>query len=89
MPLPLPATMLTGTLMLAGFTGFAGDQPPPAPNHHVLYCSGCLCDTQRPVMAVPGTWVPSGTMGTSTTLRFVPTDPNRRIASSCRPAGRG
>ncbi|MCA0319987.1 MAG: hypothetical protein LCH88_18165 [Proteobacteria bacterium] len=89
MPLPLPASMLTGTLMLAGLSGLAGDQPQPVPNDHVLYCSGCLCDTQRPVMSVPGAWVPSGTMGTRTTLRFVPTDPNRRIASSCRPPARG
>jgi hypothetical protein len=89
MPLSLSASLLTGTLALAGLTGLAGDTPVTASPGNVLYCSGCLCDAQRPVMAVPGTWVPSGTMGTRTTLRFVPSDPNRRIASSCRPPARG
>jgi hypothetical protein len=89
MPLSLSAAMLTGTLALAGLTGLAGDTTAAGPRGDVLYCSGCLCDAQRPVMAVPGTWVPSGTMGTRTTLRFVPSDPNRRIASSCRPPARG
>jgi hypothetical protein len=86
MPLPLLASTLTGALLLAGLSG---DAPRTAPTDTVLYCSGCLCDTQKPVMAVPGAWVPSGTMGTRTTLRFVPSDPNRRIASSCRPPARG
>jgi uncharacterized protein affecting Mg2+/Co2+ transport len=78
--------MLTGALLVAGL---AGDAPQTPPTDNVLYCSGCLCDTQKPVMAVAGTWVPSGTMGTRTTLRFVPSDPNRHFASSCRPPARG
>jgi hypothetical protein len=87
MPLTLPATVLGGALALAGLAGLAGDTPAP-PAGEVLYCSGCLCDRQKPVIAVPGTWVPSGTMGARVTMRFVPSDPDRRIAS-CRPPARG
>lgn len=84
MPLALSVAMLTGTLLLAGHDG----RPPRATTgDDVLYCTGCLCDTQQPVMTVPGAWVPSGTMGARTTLRYVPNDPNRRIAS-CRPPAR-
>lgn len=85
----LATAAVTGVLALAGVIGLAGDTPRAETAGSVLYCSGCLCQPDRPVMSVPGEWVPSGTMGTRTTLRFVPRDPNRRIATSCRPPARG
>jgi hypothetical protein len=68
--------------------GLTGDAP-RAPTAAVLYCTGCLCQEDRPVMATPGDWIPTGRMGARITLRFQPRDPARRIASSCRPQPRG
>jgi hypothetical protein len=88
MPLSFTSSLAAGALALAGVIGLAGDTPVSGAESRVLYCSGCLCQDDRPQMSVPGEWVPSGTMGARTTLRFVPRDQNRQVASSCRPAPR-
>ena len=77
-------SLAAGFLAVATTVGLAGDAPRP----NVIYCTGCLCQDDRPQMSVPGEWVPSGTMGARTTLRFEPRDPNRRVATSCRPPAR-
>ena len=89
MPLTLTTALVAGTLSLAGVFGLAGDTPQTAAGSQVIYCSGCLCQNDQPRMSVPGEWVPSGRMGNRVTLRFVPNDPARRLASSCRPPSRG
>lgn len=85
-----PLSALTAaSIALAGALGLSRDG---ATGHarSVLYCTGCLCQEERPVMSVPGTWVQSGTMGSRITLRFVPGDPRAtRLAESCRPGPRG
>jgi hypothetical protein len=85
-----PLTTLTAAgIALAGALGLSGDGP-AGHARSVLYCTGCLCQEERPVMSVPGTWVQSGTMGSRITLRFVPSDPHAtRLAEGCRPARRG
>lgn len=88
MPLTLVASLVPAALVLAGTLGLTGDAP-RAPTAAVLYCTGCLCQEDRPVMATPGDWIPTGRMGARITLRFQPRDPARRIASICRPQPRG
>lgn len=84
MPLLSPLSLAAGMVALAGTVGLSGDAPRPPGNVAVLYCTGCLCDAERPDMPVAGTWVPSGRMGDRITLRFQPQDPDRRTASTCR-----
>lgn len=89
MPLTLVASLVPAALVLAGTLGLSGDAP-RRPAAAPLYCTGCLCQEDRPAMATPGDWVPSGRMGARVTLRFQPRDPARRMASaSCRPTPRG
>lgn len=89
MSLSLVSTLTAAGLALAGALGLSGD----VPGRHaqsVLYCTGCTCQTDRPAMSVPGTWVQSGTMGRRITLRFVPREPSAaQIAGRCRPLPRG
>jgi len=87
---PISVLFATG-LALSGLAGLAGDAPRSHATGDVLYCTGCLCQEDRPAMSVPGSWLPSGTMGPRVTLRFVPRDPvAARIAGRCgRPAPRG
>lgn len=82
MPLLSPLSLAAGAFALTGVLGLSGDAP-RGPNVAVLYCTGCLCDAERPDMPVPGTWVPSGRMGDRVTLRFQPENPARRTASTC------
>lgn len=88
MPLTSLASLVPAALVLAGTMGLSGDAP-GTPAATPLYCSGCLCQEDRPVIAAPGDWVPTGRMGARVTLRFIPHDPARRIASTCRPQPRG
>ncbi len=88
MPLTTLASLFPAALALVGTLGLTGDAP-RAPATSVLYCTGCLCQEDRPVMTTPGDWVATGRMGARVTLRFMPHDPARRIASSCRPQPRG
>ncbi len=85
----LTRTALAAGLMLTGGLALAQDTPAPSPN--VMYCTGCLCDDTPPQMTTPGGWVPSGTMGARTTLRWQPNDPPRDILATgrCRPPPRG
>lgn len=89
MPLTTLSSLVPAALVLAGTMGLSGDAP-RTPAASPLYCTGCLCQEDRPVMATPGDWVPTGHMGARVTLRFQPRDPARRMASSsCRPTPRG
>ncbi|WP_439575723.1 hypothetical protein [Phreatobacter sp.] len=85
------STLVAAGLALSGLAGLTGDAPHPHAAGQVLYCTGCLCQEDRPAMSVPGSWIPSGTIGRRITLRFVPRDPAAaRIAGRCgRPASRG
>ncbi|KAF0137063.1 MAG: hypothetical protein FD152_718 [Xanthobacteraceae bacterium] len=87
MPLTTLAGLVPATLALAATLGLPGDAP-RAPAASVLYCTGCLCQEDPPVMATPGEWVPTGRMGARITLRFRPQDPSR-VATSCRPQPQG
>ncbi|WP_296577227.1 hypothetical protein [Phreatobacter sp.] len=87
MPVSPLSTLAAAGFALVGAMGLAGD----APRHQataVLYCTGCLCDEDRPEMATPGDWRPSGRMGDHITLRFHPRDP-AQTASACRSVPRG
>jgi hypothetical protein len=89
MPVSPLSTLAAAGFAIAGAMGLAGD----APRHQatpVLYCTGCLCDEDRPEMSMPGDWRPSGRMGDRVTLRYHPRDPALQAASTCRrasPAG--
>lgn len=89
MPLVPVSSLTLATLALAGVFGLSGDAPRQPQSAAVLYCSGCLCDTDRPDMAAPGRWVASGRLAGHVTLRFRPDDPALASASSCRTATRG
>lgn len=87
MPVSHLSSLAAAGFALAGAMGLSGD----APRHQttaVLYCTGCLCEEDRPDMAVPGDWRPSGRMGDRITLRYHPRDP-AQTASACRSAPRG
>lgn len=93
MPFFSPLSLSAGAFAVASALGLAGDAPRvptvSAPTVAVLYCTGCLCDAERPDMPFAGTWVPSGRMGDRVTLRFLPQDPARRSASACGRASAG
>ncbi|MCZ8316477.1 hypothetical protein [Phreatobacter sp.] len=83
MPLMPLSSIAAAITAVAGLAGLAGDAPRAMAPQSVLYCTGCLCDEERPDMPVPGEWRPSGRMGDRITLRFEPREPGR-TASSCR-----
>jgi len=88
MPLSSLSTLTAAGIALAGAMGLSGDAPRPQATA-VLYCTGCLCDEDRPDMGVPGDWRPSGRMGDRITLRFQPHDSAGRTASACRKRSQG
>lgn len=83
-------SLIAAGIALSGLAGLTGDAPRSHAAGNVLYCTGCLCQADRPAMSVPGTWVQSGTMGRRITLRFVPHDAAALASGRCaRPASRG
>jgi hypothetical protein len=88
----LTRTALLAGLMTTGGLALAQDTPSAGPRSNVLYCSGCLCQETPPQTRGPGRWVPSGTMGSRTTMRWRPAEPpgGGHVASAgCRPPPRG
>lgn len=89
MPLMPLSSLAAAVTAVVGLTGLSGDAPRAPRAEPVLYCTGCLCDEERPDMPMAGEWRPSGRMGDRITLRFEPRETGR-TASSCRranPAG--
>ena len=83
MPLMPLSSLAAAVTAVVGLAGLSGDVPRAVTPQPVLYCTGCLCDEERPDMPVPGEWRPSGRMGDRITLRFQPHEAGR-TASSCR-----
>jgi hypothetical protein len=57
----------------------------PAAAAEPVYCSGCLCDDERPDMPLPGAWQPTGAMiAGRPILKFVPRHAEASAGSACR-----